>query len=543
MPLERIPNQPISFYPQDECVSTGSDFFQLKKTGDNISFQFKLGDCCNPRDIVLNGSFADGADEWVLNDGWSIYDTVGKKGACYAGSAGYGVGGTISQVITVLPGTYTYKVRFEIFNYEAGSIDFNIGFYTYMTVAADGFYEFYMQQTFVGMGTIFMNFDPTENFIGCIDNISVESCSADNYIVTIFTADGTYAGEQKAINDDGTFNSTYFDYYKDFVTFNSPLEGLEDGCYYICIKEVCECYSGEDTLQISTCEEDNLWLEGQGIAIFYYYERPECGLIFSAPNPLPSGSSQTITTRENPLCLGGDYSIVIAIESATTSRFRVICGTFTSEWIIASFGIEIINIIDCDDTNFTIEGESTSIGGEFVVETVSIIFNGFNNSTTYDYCSQPFQVYSDDSQFCTQLLKGCNNSDAFGFGFSDPVFGNSNFAPESRVMAKLFPGNYNQKLSIEENSLGKRSVKYAQSRKAKRLRIIDTAEYLWDWIAVWIGLDKMSIGNVDYVIEDDALSEVNYNKFQTLGTGDIQVGIKTQNMYKTNCATDENCEP
>ena len=65
---------------------------------------------------------------------------------------------------------------------------------------------------------------------------------------------------------------------------------------------------------------------------------------------------------------------------------------------------------------------------------------------------------------------------------------------------------------------------------------------IWDWIALWIGLDTMQIGGLDYVIEEDGLGDVTYNKFQTLGTGDIQVGIKTQDMYKTNDSDAEYCK-
>jgi hypothetical protein len=80
------------------------------------------------------------------------------------------------------------------------TIDFNIGFYTYMTVGADGFYEFYMQQTFVGAGTIFMNFDPTSDFIGCIDNISVESCTAKEYVVSFFDSNGNFIASSNSMS-------------------------------------------------------------------------------------------------------------------------------------------------------------------------------------------------------------------------------------------------------------------------------------------------------------------------------------------------------
>lgn len=526
MSLARIPGQPISFYEQDECVSTGSDFFQLVLQGDELQFQFKIDDDCGGENIIVNPSFDEGTDGWTLGTGWSWYDVPGRSAVCHEDGSTFSMFQSLNA--TLIDGTYVYKFEVQVINYVSGTLNVRIGPLTFLTITANGNYTAYV--TITAPGSISLFFEPSSDFVGCIDNVYLATISSSNYYVNIFTSDGVYSGGFNYLTKPEKFN-----FYKNFLTITQPTAEMPDGCYYFCVNELCNCIS--DTQTIDICAYD--WQRGPASGDGEWEVTESCYLVFGPGGP---GDTQTIYAT-GILC--EDFSYIITIGcNVTDARFKIVIGSYESPWYdSAGYHTFTNGYLPFDSNVFQIVGETLVNGGGIEISEIIINFNGIGDVPAGGkYCSQPIQVYSDESQFCTQLLKGCNNSDALGFGFNDNIFGSSNFQPQSRVLAKLFPGNYNQKFSIEEDSIGQRSVKYAQTRKAKRLRIIDTAEYLWDWIAKWIALDTMQIGGVDYVIEEDGLGDVTYNKFQTLGTGDIQVGIKTQDMYKTNDSDAEYCK-
>lgn len=529
MSLVRIPNQPISFYEQDECVSTSNDFFQLVKEGDLISFQFKIDDDCGGAELVIDGGFTDCPGDWEFEEGWDCGEAT--TGICVDGTTG-----SLIQNIVLPAGTFSYKFTFSIFSYVAGALYVNIGAITYGLISANGTYTFYAVVTSDGATPTPIEFEPFDNTAEmCLDDVSLIQISATQYFVNLFDSDGNFIVGENSIDDLG-----FFTLYKNFLTVNVETFEIPDGCYYLCVNELCNCVTSLEAKTIDICAYD--WVEGipsgdgqwevEGVS-------PDCSLGFG---PGGEGDTDSISTT-GIICEGFSYIILFNLE-VTNARVKFVIGTFESIWYDTTGSYTLSGAaITVDSGTIEIIAEATSNAGSAAITDILVQYNGIgDNPISGKFCSQPIQLYSDDSQFCTKLLSGCNNSDAFGFGFNDSTLGSANFNPQSRVLAKLFPGNYNQSFSIEEDSIGKRSVKYAQSRKAKRLRIIDTAEYLWDWIAIWIGLDKMMIDGVDYVIEEDGLGDVAYNKFQTLGTGDIQVGVKTQNMYKTNNSDEEPCE-
>jgi len=529
MSLVRIPGQPISFYEQDECVSTGNDFFQLVKFGDSISFQFKIDDNCGGAELVLDGGFVDCPGAWTLGKGWSC--ETGYVNASDSDESLY-------QPVVFLDGTNSYHLSVFVENYDLGNMTIAIGSIIIIGyVGANGYYDFYFTFTGDGVASENLIFTSTDGFITlAVSEVSLIPISAKQYFVNLFDADGNFVLALNSIDE-----SPFFTLYKNYLTINLPTAGdVPYGCYYLCVNELCNCITDVEAKTIDICDYNWVKTTPTGDAEWEVDgTSPDCILLFG---PGAEGDTDSTSTT-GIICEGFSYFILFNIV-VTDARVKFVIGTFESIWYDTTGSYTLSGAaITVDSGTIEIIGEVLAVGGGVSITDILVQYNGQSDTPiSGKYCSQPIQIYSNDAQFCTKVLSGCNNSDAFGFGFNDSTLGSANFNPQSRVLAKLFPGNYNQSFSIEEDSIGKRSVKYAQSRKAKRLRIIDTAEYLWDWIANWIGLDKMMIDGVDYVIEEDGLGDVAYNKFQTLGTGDIQVGVKTQNMYKTNNSDEQPCE-
>jgi hypothetical protein len=525
MPLQPIPNQPISFEPVENCPSNFNTVYQLFKIGDKIQFQFKLDEPCsdNPINLIENGGFQDcETSPWDLNGCWTCEEIPGRSGVCWDSSAeGCDTPASLSQIITPTLGQHIYRVRFQVYEISTGSLTFQIGLLEYLTVTAPGVYEVYVVQTGTG-GNLNFNFMPSSDFIGCIDNVEMVQMDGNGYAVGFFYADGTLIRNYDTID-----NPDYFNYTKNYITFSVDFSEAADGCFYICIKDYCDC----PLLPVDVDLElpDAPWVELTGTGSFRYI--PYDGWIIF--NGKDEGDADSIKSPDY-LCVGLPYTIVFNIGNVPTNAgIKVRNGSQSTPFYNAA-GTYSLDII-AEESYLIFDGQATANNGEAWVDAISIYPKDLEDSSMFDYCSQPFQQFSGDD-YCTNLIEGCNDSDAFGFKFIG-----TGFKPSARLQSKLMPNNYNTQGSFEINSLGTRSAKYAEVRTARNLRIIDTPIYLWDFLARWIYLDHPTIEGEEYAFEEDSFPDVSYNKFMTRGTGSLPMGKKTQNMFKTNCSNENNC--
>lgn len=498
--------------------------FQLIKPDDKIQFQFKLDEPCseNPINLIENGGFLYcGTEPWDLNGCWECVEVPGRSGVCWDSSAeGCDEPASLSQIITTTAGAHIYRVRFQVYNYEAGSLAFNIGFFEYLNVSADGIYEVYMTQN---GGALNFNFMPSTDFKGCIDNVEMIQMDGNGYAVALFDVDGNYIGSVDSLNSPSLFN-----YTKNYVTFTQPIpEGTELSCFYICIKDYCDCILGE--LEVDLEDPYTPWVLLPGTGSFNY-EPTEGWIKFEGKD---EGDADSIRSP-NFLCVGLAYEVQFTIGNfPTNAGIKMRNGTNSTGFKFAAGTYSLTFVAETEYLIF--DGQSVGSDGEAWVDSILIIQDPSENSETYDYCSQPLQVIN-DGEYCTQLLEGCNDSDAFGF-----CFVGSGFQPSVRVQSKLQPAQPNTTGIFEINSLGTRSPKYSEVRVVKNLKIIETAVYIWEFLFKWAYLDNTTIDGEAYVMEEDSFQDVTWNKFNTKGTGLIPMGEKTQGMFKTNCGNGGNC--
>jgi hypothetical protein len=526
MALQPIPNQPISFEPVENCPSNFNTVYQLIKPGDKIQFQFKIDEPCSddPINLIENGGFQDCETEpWDLNGCWECSLGYGRSGVCWnSDEEGCDNPASLSQIITPTLGDHIYRVRFQVYEISRGSLTFQIGLLEYLTVTTPGVYEVYVVQTGTGSNLNF-NFMPSSDFIGCIDNIEMIQMDGNGYQVTLFESDGTFIQSFNSVNNDELFN-----FSGQFITFTyEDTQDFPNGCFYLCIKDFCDCPIVEFNIDLESPYE--VWIEGGGDASFNY-EPTEGWIIFEGDD----NESQTILSP-SVLCIGFEYTVEYVVNNGTfdNAEVRLECGSFIGT-LHGAPGTYSETFTATDD-KLRFYGLAQNDSASFTIDSITITPVVGQSSDYYDYCSQPFEIFNDD-KYCTNLIEGCNDSDAFGFKFID-----SGFKPSARVQSKLMPNNYNTQGSFETNSLGTRSAKYAEVRTARNLRIIDTPIYLWDFLARWIYLDHPTIEGEEYAFEEDSFPDVSYNKFMTRGTGSLSMGKKTQNMFKTNCSNESNC--
>lgn len=524
--LTRIPGQPISFYENNNCPKPFDTQYQLMKAGDKIQFQFKLDEPCseNPIELIENGGFQDcETSPWTLNGCWTCVEVPGRSGVCWDSSQeGCDTPASLSQMITPTMGSHIYRVRFQVYNYEQGALTFQIGLFPHLVVSSNGAYEVYLDLTGSG-GDLNFNFMPSTDWIGCIDNVSMVQMDGNGYGIGIFTTDGELLDFFTSKDRPTDFNFT-----KNYVTYSSFIPGeTPDLCFYFCVKDFCDCPIEQYNLDLDN--PDAAWVELPGTGSFTYVHT-DGWIKFEGRN---NGDADSIQSP-NILCVGLPYTIEFRIGNFPTGAgIKMRNGTNSTPFYGTAGTYSLTFIAETEYLIF--DGQATADNGEAWVNLISIIPQPLTESSQFDYCSQPISIFSDE-QFCTLVLEGCNNSDAFGF-----CFVGSGFQPSVRVQAKLLPLQPKTTGMFEINSLGERSSKYAEVRNIKALRIIDTAIYIWEFLSKWVYLDTNTIDGDAYVMEENEFPEITYSKFMTRGTGSIPMGEKTQGMFKTNCSNGSNC--
>ena len=522
--LTRIPHQPISFYEVENCPMPNNTVFQLIKPDDKIQFQFKLDEPCseNPINLIENGGFQDCEIEpWDLNGCWECVEVPGRSGVCWDSSAeGCDEPASLSQIITTTAGAHIYRVRFQVYNYEAGSLAFNIGFFEYLNVSADGIYEVYMTQN---GGSLNFNFMPSTDFKGCIDNVEMIQMDGIGYLVQGFSLAGDIL-----FSLDSWDTPEYFNFTNNFVTFTCNQGFAAPGvCFYVCIKDYCDCPVSQINVDLEDPYTPWVLLPGTGS---FNYEPTEGWIKFTGKD---EGDADSIKSPDF-LCVGLPYEVQFTIGNfPTNAGIKMRNGTNSTGFKFAAGTYTLTFVAETEYLIF--DGQSVGADGEAWVDAIQINPLQPQTSDSFDYCSQPFQSI-DDGEYCTQLLEGCNDSDAFGF-----CFVGSGFQPSVRVQSKLQPAQPNTTGIFEINSLGTKSPKYSEVRVVKNLKIIETAVYIWEFLFKWAYLDNTTIEGEAYVMEEDSFQDVTWNKFNTKGTGSIPMGEKTQGMFKTNCGNGGNC--
>jgi hypothetical protein len=131
-------------------------------------------------ELVSNGDFSQGEQDWSLGTGWSI----GEDKAVLT-NVGYNINCTQSNVTTI--GQY-YKVEFTILDYLSGGIRISLGGSATSIVSANGTYYFYIQATANNL-VVLQPLDASGTNLS-ITNVSVKEITDDTDLPRIDYTDG-----------------------------------------------------------------------------------------------------------------------------------------------------------------------------------------------------------------------------------------------------------------------------------------------------------------------------------------------------------------
>jgi len=152
----------LSVKPED---GTGDFTFTRNSSATRVTSQGLIEDMqILSGDLVTNGDFSNGANNWSLGAGWSI--GVGKV-------IGSSASGTLSQAGIASAGKQ-YKVTFSVTDYSSGTLFVDIGGSSAQTTTSNGLKTFYFTSTSTGSLRFYGG-----SFTGSIDNVSVIEITDD----------------------------------------------------------------------------------------------------------------------------------------------------------------------------------------------------------------------------------------------------------------------------------------------------------------------------------------------------------------------------
>lgn len=509
--MNTIPNQPVTFDLDFNCTED-IDIPQLVDKGDVTQFQLQLDVCSSTPNSITNNQFANDTD-WNLGDNWNINDNM----LCHLS----GATDTLNSTVVLSDSKY-YQVTIIVDSIEFGAT-FNVflGVNILGVINSIGTYVFYAFPI-TGFGISSVLITPVNDGDMCISEIDVYEVLLNELVLVKDLNDNVVA--QISYND----NPDYFTISEDSMTINidwTDLGVTTDGCYRLCLADVCENTNGQNYPPIilfgtfATGAVDVWTAEGDDVTF----------------------NSGSVTLISTGAAKNESFLLEQDIFSSFLNSYCVIINIVVTDGAVGVwFGDNLIQEITATGT-YTITGTPLNyLSIRFRNEddvTQSVLNSVVACEITEITCNKTSNLFklADYSGACTMLVNICNNENGLGFNFN-----NSGFTPRIRLEAKLKQGKYVSERNVYENSAGNKNVFYYKGRKSKNFCVDMQPEYVHDFLRLMLGADNVYLDGVLYACDDDEYNVEWVEPNDNVGKVRVLVSQRTQNVKNINCSDNEN---
>jgi hypothetical protein len=236
-----------------------------------------------------------------------------------------------------------------------------------------------------------------------------------------------------------------------------------------------------------------------------------------------AGSAGDMLVQSDIMTIGQNYVLMFDVSSTTQGKLVIegIDGTYEFT----------------EDGTFSIYGTATHTSLFFIAQSSSsLLFDGcIDNLYLYTasglvptYTSPALNVMTQDDSLV--LLEASNETDALNF-----LWEGTSLSLSTRIKSKFQKVSYETKLETDNDSSGERIVHYFDGQKIRYWQVDPVPVYIHDFLYLCIALDNVYINDVPYVIVEDTLPEIEWNKKQTEGTVEMKVRKRTAKLNKSNC--------
>ncbi|MES2829683.1 MAG: hypothetical protein V4687_16115 [Bacteroidota bacterium] len=155
--------------------------------------------------------------------------------------------------------------------------------------------------------------------------------------------------------------------------------------------------------------------------------------------------------------------------------------------------------------------------------TYKIVFNdGIIEYESYCLCLKT-------NTTCTLVLKWNNDTDAYGFNYTD-----LDFNPQVRVEGKIWKPNYPKQKETFVDNAGNGLILSSRTRKRYLMQLERLPQYIHDAIAIGLEHDHFYGNDVEYVDESEGYAPA-WNNHSNLAVSETELYPKRQNLINSRC--------
>ncbi len=498
MSLFPIPYQPLPVDVEENCTLLCSGWVQTIERGDRSQVQFNVSPCGSAKNVLMNGTFVEGGDDWNASGTWDFSD---NKACCAIGSNDF-----IQQSVADVNG-FTYQLRFDV-EVFAGSVivSTNLGFTGIVVQSGEAIF------TFNSNGITNVNLFVNQDSAACIRNVRLMPINT-RYRAELQELDGTTVA---------TLPTNAFSVTRNFLTITANWETLAPptGCYQLAIFDPCDCsqfgFIGDELeLQRQWFITDNS--TGTGSV---------SGGIMAGISVL--GAAETIFRMNNVICPNVAYTFTYTLTGMDAGdEFRLSIGNANG-------------VLRTADGTYTEVITSTHSGGlpsdlraRFTLAgTGSFSMSGFSMEAVTPlptFVTVPFELVEDS---CTVLVNACGNVDQFNMGFAEinaagNISGTTGFSPRIRLEGTKRGNGYDGTREGYEFSTGRRIPTHLRNRKRFDLGF-GAPDYVHDFVALLRGFDNAYVDGDAVYFEDDEYPSTSQQKDLDYATVTLTYSKRTE---------------
>jgi hypothetical protein len=498
MSLFPIPYQPLPVDLEENCTLLCSGWVQTIERGDRSQVQFNVSPCGSAKNILTNGTFVEGGDDWNASGTWDFSD---NKACSAVGSNDF-----IQQTVADVNG-FIYQLRFDV-EVFAGSVivSTNLGFTGLTTQTGEAIF------TFNSNGITNVNLFVNSDSAACIRNVRLMPINT-RYRAELQELDGTTIA---------TLPNNAFSVTRNFLTITANWETLAPptGCYQLAVFDPCDCsqfgFIGDELeLQRQWFITDNS--TGTGAVTGGVMS----GISFA-------GAADTIFRMNNVICPNVAYTFTYTLTGMSAGdEFRLFAGN-------------VNGVLRTADGTYTEVITSTHSGGlpsdlraRFTLAGAgSFAMNGFSMAAVTPrptFITVPFELVEDS---CTVLVNACGNIDQFNMGFAEisaagNISGQTGFSPRIRIEGTKRGNGYDGTREGYEFSTGRRIPTHLRNRKRFDLGF-GAPEYVHDFMALLRGFDNTYVDGEAVYFEDDEYPSTSQQKDVDYATVTLTYSKRTE---------------
>lgn len=507
------PYQPLRFNNDLDCHLSDGGFVLKAIDGDVTQFQFALDNCLADGNIIRNGSFTEAGG---IGTGWNRVGPTAWSFEPYFGRVIHVFGSTLGWVhqdVIIAQGQLCQLT--VTINQRVGT--------SYVAFVSGGAIVQYQSFTGIVSQTVSIWVLSSSNVI---DGILLGTTTANSDVsfgqVRLVPINTRLKADVVDLAGAVVYDDIPYNVNNGWATFTMNWEGLAlgQGCYRVNVYDPCDCgQNGLVALDMQTgCYPSAVW------------DTPQCPWSIGASWTVGGGSAEytgvsvpntnSIFTRNSPLCVGVQYQIRYRVVSLANAQVRVACGSTSGTWRTTT-GTYTETLTPTVSGSLSFVAQSVGVAGSVTIDNVELVAVERNATFVSEVISyRPM----DDGDCCTRLLSICNDTDAFDMGFIG-----TGFTPSVRMECQLSGGTYPTTRNKYRDSFGAQKVYFGRTYAVRDL-IYEAPTYVHDFLNLALIADHFFVEGVEYEVEPDEYPTPSRNTDDDLSWVTLPISLATENM-------------